>query len=131
MCSTKAPLVEIPLSDVLLWDESEDAFVGNVEGVPMGEPTPRIDGSDHSCANGSRDTEKTNDPKVRPSALLSRLDPNQRIVFLICGNASLTTYKTFILIFKVLNGHVISGLSDVLVKNQNRFPRSKMNLGHC
>lgn len=69
--SAQAPLIGIPLSDVLLKDASEDPFTGNVGGPPMVDTTPRMNGGGTPHANSSKDTGKTDDPKVPPSALLS------------------------------------------------------------
>lgn len=66
----QAPLVEIPMSDVSLWDGNDELFVGNIVGVTMGKvSTPRDESK--KLFFGIRDSALTNDSAYPPSALLS------------------------------------------------------------
>lgn len=75
-------LVGVPVSDVLLLDESDYVFVSNVIGEPMSDVSPHWDESDYLISSSSWDTVKTDGVLAPPSDLLSRLDPDQENIFL-------------------------------------------------
>lgn len=77
----QAMLVEILMCDASPWNTSDDSFASNaIEG--MSGVTPHENESGDLPASSGRDTGETDEVKASPSALLSRLDPDQQIALL-------------------------------------------------
>lgn len=80
--AAQAPSIEIPMSDVPLHrDENDAVFDSNIVGIPTCNFSPNRDEIYYLLDSTSRYTVRIDDFKPLPSTLLSRLDTDQQIAF--------------------------------------------------